>query len=448
MKRLMISAMGSGSGKTTVTCGLMMALKNRGLQMRGFKCGPDYIDPMFHSRVLGVPSRNLDLFLQGRTKLLRTLHANAGDMALLEGAMGFYDGISGTTENSAWDIAEITDTPVVLVLRPKGQSITLAAQVLGMQRFREHSHIVGLLLTDCKPMLYAHLAPILTEETGLKVLGYLPPMAEAALESRHLGLLTAAEISDFSKRFSAIAAQMEQTVDLDRLLDLAETGEDCPPWNKQSKEPQCRIAVAWDEAFCFYYPDSLEALEDAGAELVYFSPMHDSVLPEPVHGLYLGGGYPELYAKDLSENRPMRQLIQRAVMDQIPMLAECGGFLYLQQTLQDTHGTPWPMVGALPGNGIRTARLQRFGYVNLSADRDSMLFRAGETIPAHEFHYWDCSENGSALLAQKPVAGRSWRCGFVNSAQYTAFPHLHLGGEAPLAQRFVEAARRFKEARI
>ena len=446
MKRLMLSAMASGSGKTTVTCGLLMALKRRGLTVRSFKCGPDYIDPMFHSRVLGVPSRNLDLFLQGREGVLRALGAASGDLALLEGAMGFYDGIGGTTENSAWDMAEVTDTPVVLVLRPKGQSITLAAQVQGMRQFRANSHIVGLLLTDCTAMLYAHLAPILARETGLTVLGYLPPMAEANFESRHLGLMTDAEVSEFSQRFSAIAAQMERTVDLDALLALAREGMVEVPVQRTHSASCCRIAVARDEAFCFYYADSLDALEQAGAELVYFSPLRDRALPERTQGLYLGGGYPELYAQALSENLAMRQAIGKALEMDLPTVAECGGFLYLQQTLEDGEGVAWPMVGALQGKGIRTGRLQRFGYVNLKPEQDSLLLRSGETIPAHEFHYWDCTENGTALLAKKPVSGKQWRCGVVGPALYAAFPHLYLTDA--LARRFVAAARQYQEAMI
>lgn len=433
----MIAAMESGSGKTVFTCGLLRALCRRGFTAEGFKCGPDYIDPMFHRQVMGVPSRNLDLFLQGADGVCRTLAKQTSDVAVLEGAMGFYDGVSGKTTASAWEVADVTDTPVVLVLRPKGSSITLAAQVRGLQTFRENSHITALVLTDCKPMLFAHLKPILEGETGLPVLGYLPPMEEAKLESRHLGLVTAGEIADLNGRFDAIAEAMEYTVDVDRLLTL------CAQRDRQKNPenipiPRCTIAVARDEAFCFYYEDSLDALRSAGAELISFSPLQDRELP-PCDGLYLGGGYPELYARKLSENTSMREAVRETISGGLPTVAECGGFLYLQRTLEDTNGNHYPMAGVLSGEGFRTNRLQRFGYAHLHAPADSLLFRAGERVPVHEFHYWDCTENGTDLRAEKPN-GRGWSCGVATETIYAAFPHLHFGGELPLAQRFTEAA--------
>ena len=431
MKRLMISAMSSGSGKTTLTCGLLAAWKARGLDLRAFKCGPDYIDPMFHSQVLGVPSRNLDLFLQGEAGVRRTFAWAAGtDLALAEGAMGFYDGRKGTDQASAWAAAEALDLPVLLAVRPQGASLTLAAQVRGLMEFRQPSHIAGLVLTGCKPGLYDHLAPILERETGLPVLGHLPPMEEAVLPSRHLGLWTAGEISDLTARFAAIGAQLERSVDLDALLSLAAEAE-APAVREDYAEPRSTIAVARDEAFCFCYADNLDALERAGAELAYFSPLRDRELPSQADGLYLVGGYPELYARQLSENGAMRKSIRQAVAAGLPTVAECGGFLYLQQTLEDDRGGVWPMAGALPGAGFRTDRLQRFGYKVLTAGADSLLLRQGEVVSAHEFHYWDCTE-------REPV---------LTPSLYAAFPHLHFGGEMPLAERFVEAAVRWRGER-
>lgn len=452
MRRLMLAAMHSGAGKTAVTCGLLAALQARGLAVRAFKCGPDYIDPMFHTRVLGVESRNLDLFLQGEAGVRAALGGAAAEapegVAVLEGAMGFYDGIAGRSDASAWALADATATPVVLVLRPKGASLTLAAQVKGVQGFRPNSRIAGLLLNDCKPMLAAHLKPVLEQETGLPVLGYLPPMPQAELASRHLGLLTAAEVEDFAARFAAIAAQMERTVDLDALLALAGTAPPlCAPSAAGLPAPRCRIAVARDEAFCFYYVGSLDALRVAGAEPVFFSPLRDAALPQGIGGLYLGGGYPELHARALSQNEAMRRAIRAAVASGLPTVAECGGFLYLQAALQDADGQSWPMAGVLPGHGIRTDRLQRFGYTMLTAQGDSLLLRAGERVPAHEFHYWDSTANGDAFAAQKPAGPygqtpRRWRCGFAGPSLYAAFPHLHLGGTLPLAERFAGAAAR------
>lgn len=430
MRALMISAMNSGSGKTVLTCALLSALKVRGLSLQAFKCGPDYIDPMFHSRVLGVPSRNLDLFLQGEAGVRRTFaRAFGADQAVVEGAMGFYDGVKGTSRASAWAAAEALNLPVILAVRPQGSSLTLAAQIRGVADFRTPSHIAGLLLNGCKPSLYAHLKPILEGETGLPVLGYLPPMEEAELPSRHLGLLTAGEVENLTARFGAIARRMERTADIDALLALAgETSGNAalPP----RPTPRCKIAVARDEAFCFCYADNLDLLRGSGAELVFFSPFHDRGLPPDADGLYLPGGYPELYARQLSENASMRQSVRRAVAAGLPAVAECGGFLYLQKTLEDERGKPWPTAGVLPGAGYRTGRLQRFGYKELNAEGDSLLFRKGETVPVHEFHYWDST-------APEPV---------LTETLYAAFSHLHFGGELPLAERFVEKAVKWREA--
>ncbi len=423
----MLSAMNSGSGKTVFTCGLLAALKERGLSVQSFKCGPDYIDPMFHSQILGVPSRNLDLFLQGEAGVRQTLGRQTAELALIEGAMGFYDGVKGTDRASAWAVAKATDIPAVLVLRPKGSSLTLAAQVRGMQSFRTPSHIAGLLLNDCKPSLYAHLKPILERETGLPVIGYLPPMDEAVLDSRHLGLLTAGEIEDLTARFSAIAQQMEQTVDIDALLALA--GEASEKECSSVLPPaRCKIAVAQDEAFCFRYQDNLDLLRENGAELVFFSPLRGPCLPQGADGLYLPGGYPELYARQLSENVSMRESVRRAVAAELPTVAECGGFLYLQETLEDKQGKIWPMAGALPGAGYRTNHLQRFGYKTLTAEQNSLLLQVGESVPVHEFHYWDSTVPGTVL----------------SETMYAGFPHLHFGGALPLAERFVTGAVRWR----
>lgn len=445
MKRLMLAAPASGSGKTVLTCGLLAALTARGIGAEAFKCGPDYIDPMFHRNVLGVPSRNLDLFLQGEAGVRATLARQRQPVALVEGAMGYYDGVNGTDQASAWHLAQAARLPVVLALRPGGSSLTLAAQVQGLQHFRPDSRLRGLILTLCKPSLYAHLKPILERETGLPVLGYLPPLDAARIESRHLGLHTAGEIKDLRQRFAQVAEQLEKTVDVTALLALAEP----VPEPKQVLRPQrsktCTIAVARDEAFCFYYEDNLDALEAAGAELVFFSPLRDETLPR-ADGLYLGGGYPELFVQALAGQETMRAAVRAAVLAGLPTVAECGGFLYLQRLLQDEAGQGGPMAGVFPGEGYPTGQLRRFGYLTLHAAQDSLLFRAGEAIPAHEFHYWDTTANGEDLTAEKP-SGRSWRFGFVSRTLYAAFPHLHFGGAAPLAERFVAAAQAVRERR-
>ncbi len=450
MVELMVSAPASGSGKTVLTCALLSALKHRGLDPCAFKCGPDYIDPMFHRSALGVDSRNLDLFLSGEDTV-RALYRRCGGgrgAAVVEGAMGFYDGLGGTTDRaSAWHAAHTLDLPVLLAVRPRGASLTLAAQIGGLLEFRTPSHIAGLFLTDCSPTLAKSLAPMLEGETGLPVLGHLPHMAEAVLESRHLGLHTAGEIGDLAARIGRAAQVLDEAMDWDRffvLFDRRPGWEAPPPRHGAETVP---LAVARDEAFCFTYAETLDALRDAGAELVFFSPLRDEKLPENACGLYLPGGYPELYAAQLAENQSMRDSIKGAVAGRMPTVAECGGFLYLGQSLEGTDGRTWPMAGYLPGEGVKQDRLVRFGYANLSAPSDSLLFEAGEPVPVHEFHYWDSTRNGEDLTASKPLTGRSWTCGFVSDRLYAAFPHLYFAGRPELAERFVRAAKHYRKER-
>ncbi len=441
----MLAAMGSGSGKTVVTCALLAALRARGMSVQSFKCGPDYIDPMFHQQMLGVPSRNLDLFLQGEAGVRRTLSRQTAELALVEGAMGFYDGVKGTDRASAWAVADAADIPAVLVLHPKGASLTLAAQVNGLCRFRENSHIAGIFLNDCSPMLAKNLRPMLEQETGLPVLGWLPPMEEAVLESRHLGLYTAGEIENLSARIDRVAEVLEENLDWERLEAVFARWADRCSSAAVRLSAGVPLAVARDEAFCFAYGETLDALEAAGGTLRFFSPLEDAALPADACGLYLPGGYPELHAAKLSKNREMRRSIREAVEGGLPTVAECGGFLYLGQSLEDGSGQSWPMAGVLPGAAVRKQKLVRFGYAELTAEQDSLLLRRGEAVPVHEFHYWDSSCNGTDLTARKPLTGRSWTCGFAGENLYAAFPHLYFAGHPELAERFVRAAERWRD---
>lgn len=448
MLELMITAPASGSGKTILTCALLAALKKRGCTPCAFKCGPDYIDPMFHRSVLGVESHNLDLFLANEDAV-RQMYANysAGHgAAVTEGAMGFYDGVGGTTDRaSAWHVSDTLGLPVLLAVRPKGASLTLAAQVNGLQSFRRESHIAGLFLNDCSTMLAKSLAPMLERETGLPVLGWLPHREEAVLESRHLGLYTAGEIENLSARIDRVADVLSENLDWDRLDALFSRGGDRTPVPAAEWADGVPIAVARDEAFCFTYAETLDALRKAGASLRFFSPLRDAALPEGACALYLPGGYPELHAAGLSENGAMRRAVREAVAAGLPTVAECGGFLYLGQSLEGGDGKSYPMAGVLPGNAVRRERLVRFGYAELTAEKESMLFRPGEAVPVHEFHYWDSTENGDGLTARKPLTGRSWQCGFVNGHLYAAFPHLYFAGRPALAERFVRAAEHWRD---
>ena len=446
MIQFLLAAPRSGSGKTTMTCALLMALKRRGCAPCAFKSGPDYIDPMFHRAVLGVESRNLDLFFSA-PETVRTLYAKGAaghGAAVCEGAMGFYDGLGGVSDRaSAWHLADTLGLPVLLVVEPKGQSLTLAAELKGLDSFRTPSHIAGILLNNCTARMHALLAPMLEEETGLPVLGFLPKLPEAVIGSRHLGLYTAAEVENLQQKLALLADAVEEHIDWPRLLALCEKEPPALPEKAPQPSARVRIAVAQDEAFCFIYAETLEAFRDAGAEVVFFSPLRDTALPENIGGLYLPGGYPELHAKELSENTSLLREIKQKIESGLPTAAECGGFLYLGQSLTDAEGQSWPMAGVLPGEAKDAGRLVRFGYAALSADSDSMLFRAGESFPIHEFHHWDSTANGVALAAKKPVGGAEWRCGFIDEHFYAGFPHLYWAG-TPLPQRFAAAAENYR----
>ena len=446
MIQFLLAAPRSGSGKTTMTCALLMALKRRGCAPCAFKSGPDYIDPMFHRAVLGVESRSLDLFFSA-PETVRALYAKGAaghGAAVCEGAMGFYDGLGGVSDRaSAWHLADTLDLPVLLVVEPKGQSLTLAAELKGLVNFRTPSHIAGILLNNCTARMHALLAPMLEKETGLPVLGFLPKLPEAVIGSRHLGLYTAAEVENLQQKLALLADAAEEHIDWPRLLALCEKEPPALPVQPEMPPARVRIAVAQDEAFCFTYAETLEAFRDAGAEVVFFSPLRDTALPENIGGLYLPGGYPELHARELSENTSLLREIKQKIESGLPTAAECGGFLYLGQSLTDAEGQSWPMAGVLPGEAKDAGRLVRFGYAALSADSDSLLFRAGESFPIHEFHHWDSTANGAALAAKKPVGGAEWRCGFVNEHFYAGFPHLYWAG-TPLPQRFAAAAENYR----
>lgn len=451
--RVMIAAASSGSGKTMITCGILQALVLRGLFVASFKCGPDYIDPMFHSRVIGTASKNLDSFFI-EEEMLSYLFADTAkdqDISVIEGVMGYYDGLGGiATKASSYDVAKQIKTPVILLCDCKGSSLSILATIKGFLEYKRDSRIQAVILNRMSPMLYPAIKKKIEEELSLLVLGYVPVQKEFVLESRHLGLKTPNEIEDLQEQLKKFAIRLEETLDLDGLLALAKKAEPCPiqepkallaaRMRSQDKE-KVRLAIARDEAFCFFYPDNLSLLEKLSAELVFFSPLQDKTLPEHIDGLWLCGGYPELYAKELECNKTMRTSIREALNEGLPCIAECGGFLYLHQSLQAASKEKCEMVGFLEAHAYQTDHLSRFGYVQLQALEDTLFGQKGISLPAHEFHYWESTDTGAAFLAEKPISGRTYSCIHGTKNFLAGFPHFYLYGNISAAEAFLETCR-------
>lgn len=434
--RVMFAATRSGSGKTTVTCGVLAALKKQNIKVQAYKCGPDYIDPMFHRTVLGINTGNLDTFFAGADAIGRILARDTKDAELIvmEGVMGYYDGVGGTTTMaSSYELSKVTKTPVVLIVDARGASVTLAAIIRGIMEYKKDSRIVGVILNRVSPMFYSRIKHVIETECGIPVLGYLPEDASFAVPSRHLGLLQPDEMQKQRDWVETVAEAARKTIDIDGILEIAAQAEmlqiqKATGETEKSKFPAgYRIGVARDAAFSFYYRENLRMLEDMGATLVYFSPLTDAHVSE-VDALIFGGGYPELYAKQLYENQSMRASVWQALEAGMPCHAECGGFLYLGKSLADAEGNVYEMVGFLDGAGFRTERLQRFGYVEL-APQEADAFAVNTVLRGHEFHYWDSTDCGDACLAWKPLSKqKTYPCMVKKKGTFAGFPHLYYAG--------------------
>ena len=464
---ILFAAASSGCGKTTITCGALRAWQRKGLKIKAWKCGPDYIDPMFHKQVLGIPGGNLDSFFLSKEALkAQYQQKNVGfDLAVMEGVMGYYDGLGGiSTQASTYEVAQAVDVPVILILDGKGASLSLAAMLRGFLQYQKDSHIVGVILNRTSPMIGARLKPVLEAE-GVKYLGCVPVSKEIQFDSRHLGLVMPEEVPQIQKQLDEIADLLEESVDLDGILELARSYAEKVENNADAGLAKCqtsqvametraagsftesrnplRIAVARDEAFCFYYQENMELLESLGVELIPFSPIHDQELPAKVSGVILGGGYPENYAKALSENTSMLASIRQAWENKMPFLAECGGFLYLHQELEGSDGIFYPLAGVISDKAWKTNRLGRFGYITLTPDHpDTCLIRK---IKGHEFHYWESGDCGTCWTAKKPLSDRSWSCVHSEQGQITGFPHLYYPSAPEFAERWLETCRKWQK---
>lgn len=455
----MITAASSGSGKTMITCGLLELFKRKGLNPLACKCGPDYIDGLFHKQVLELEGMNLDSYFEAPEELRdKYSRLSKGHLPVVEGVMGYFDGLGGsTTRASSWEVAHILNLPAVLVVDARGASVSLAAVIKGFLEFERPmgSQIKAVIFNRMSPMLYPRIRELVERETGIRAAGFVPELDFLKVGSRHLGLVLPEEIAGLREQMNRLGKCLEETIDWEFLAELGAEKEERDALEEENTEASCtaafsfRLGIAMDEAFCFYYQDNLRLLERLGGELVYFSPIHDRSLPKQLDGLILGGGYPELYCEALSLNESMREAMKKAAEGGLPVLGECGGYLYLLEELEAEDGRIWPMTGVLKGKGYKKGKNSRFGYIGVEAEKDSLYLKPGEQIRGHEFHYWDCEvlEEEWGMRAKKPVGNRSWPCMRIKNQVMAGFPHLFYPSCPAFAVRFAKACVRYKRKR-
>ena len=454
--RILFAGTASGAGKTTITCAFMRAMQKEKVKISAFKCGPDYIDPMFHREVLGVESGNLDCFFQEKEQMQESLrrHTKDVDLAVIEGVMGYYDGIGFGTEASTAQVAALTDTPVILVVDCKGRALSALAEVYGFVHYRPEGRQIRGVLCNRLPQYLWPAAEQQIRNMGLVPVGYLPEHKEFTLKSRHLGLVTPGEIDGFQEQLDRLADLFVQTVMARTILDIAKEAKDFSAETDNNiktieeaelrvpEKEKIRIALAQDEAFCFYYRENTEILQKLGCEIVPFSPLRDEKLPD-CDGLILPGGYPELYAENLEKNKLVQKEICDRIENGLPTIAECGGYLYLHERLTNAEGESFRECGLIPAACVYKGFQRQFGYIELTAQKDQLLAKAGDTLKAHEFHYFVSEQTGDAFLAEKPDRSRNWMAAIATDTLYAGFPHIAFSGSPKAAKRFTEAARQY-----
>lgn len=433
----MIAGTNSGCGKTSVVCAVLKALLNKNINPVSFKCGCDYIDPMFHREVIGIDSRNLDSFFCDDNILKYLFSRNSrGEISVVEGVMGFYDGINGKA--SSYEISQKLNIPVVIVINCKGMSTSIGAVMKGFLEYRKPNNIKGFIFNRLPESLKDYVKSLCTE-LDTEFFGYFPYCSNAVIESRNLGL--SSDMEKINEKLEILGETAEKTIDIQKLLNLSDN-MDFPVFDDIDikKISDIEIAVARDKAFSFIYPDNIDILERLGCKIKYFSPLNDKKLPENISGIILSGGYPEIYAEKLSENKSMISDIKSAYKKNIPIIAECGGFMYLNEYIGKYRG-----VGIIPAKAFKTERLQRFGYINLKAEKDNIFCKKGEIFPAHEFHYWDSTDCGEDFTAEKLSNGKTWKCIHSGENYYMGFPHIYFYSNPDIAVNFVRKCMKYNE---
>ncbi|WP_392486724.1 cobyrinate a,c-diamide synthase [Haloimpatiens sp. FM7315] len=470
MKGLVIASNQSGGGKTTVTLGLMRAFMNKGFKLQPYKVGPDYIDPAFHTKITGIPCRNLDIYLMGEKGVKASFSRGKGDLAIVEGVMGLYDGKGIDSKYSTAHVAKLLNLPVVLVISPKAQMATLCAEINGLVNY-DKVNIAGIILNNISETYYKMLKLSIEHNCSTKVFGYVPKEDKLRIGSRHLGLVQSSEIKDIEDKINLCSSLIEKHVDLESLVKVMEPSRDyedkfhienlIPGFSKGEKKKNLNIAVAYDKAFSFYYKENLELMEEL-SNVTYFSPLKEKKIPENTDFLYLGGGYPEVFAEDLSCNKSMLKSIRDNLNKGLYCYAECGGLQYLTEALVKDYKEEdidyikkairdlkserslnledyiknsdniKEFVGFFKGFSYMTSRLQNFGYAKAVVKEENQIAKALETINCHEFH------RSKVLLDEKTIYKvekntvfgdkKSWKCGYIKKNTLGAYAHIHFFG--------------------
>lgn len=452
-RRLVIAGTGSGVGKTTLAIGLMSALKGRELEVQGFKCGPDYIDPTYHTAVTGRPSRNLDSWMlsEETVKDIYVRGSKGAHISIIEGVMGFFDGKNPSTNaGSTAEISIITESPVILVVNCASMARSAAAIVKGFQLFAEGPNIVGVIAN--KVGSEGHFKIVKTaieQECNIPVIGYLQRELDIEIPERHLGLIPSIERGELAPFFERLGELVERTIDVDQLLHLAKATPLVAPsfslFNRREEQALVRMAVAKDAAFNFYYPENIELLEAAGVELIYFSPLAGEVLPADVNGLYIGGGFPEEFAQTLSENTEVSESIKQAVQHGLPTLAECGGFMYLTESLETTDQREYKMVGIIPGKVKMQTKLAALGYREITGEPNNFLLPEGLQARGHEFHYSTFQSDKECLYAYSTKGMRGTKIeGYMASNLIAGYTHFHFASCPGLVQNWIAKCKENK----
>ncbi|MBD1380453.1 cobyrinate a,c-diamide synthase [Metabacillus arenae] len=453
-RRLVIAGTGSGVGKTTVTLGIMAALMKKGYIVQGFKCGPDYIDPAYHTSVTGRPSRNLDSWMLSHetVKEIYTNGSQGADISIIEGVMGFYDGKSPSTNvGSSAEISEITKSPVLLVVDCAAMARSAAAIVKGFQTFNEEANIVGVLANKVgSEGHYKLVQTAIEQECGIPVIGYISSDKDLFIPERHLGLVPSIERGELASFFENLGQIVSNTVNLDLLYKLAEAPELQLSTSKlfvSRPKEDIKIAVAKDAAFNFYYPENLELLEAYGAELVFFSPLNGEPIPKNVDGLYLGGGFPEEFASELASDRKVKDSIRAAIDIGMPTLAECGGFMYLSEKICTTDEESYQMVGVIPGEIKMQKRLAALGYREIAGEDENYLLPEGLIAKGHEFHYSTYETDSTHCYAYqtKGISGTN-REGYMKKNLISGYTHFHFASCPEMVTNWITACKEWKSS--